>query len=142
MTTNYQPRFTGVGDSTIGVALTTGNTTKDGTAGTTLLYTAPTDGALVTGFMAMPLGTNVASVLRIFLNNGSTNGTAANNCMVAQVSLPATTNSEVAALAPVWVPLPRQFQDVKATYGFYGVVGTTVAAGWMVTPAASKFATA
>src|ERR1043165_3486191 len=99
MAVNHDPRFTGISDFQGSVTITTANTTKNGTGGSPdLIYTAPTDGSLVTGVIAMPLGTNATSVARLFLNNGSTLATATNNLMVAQVSLPATTNSETAAI--------------------------------------------
>ena len=141
MTVNHDPRFTGVADFQGSVTVTAANTTKDGSGGSpALLYTAPADGALVQGVIAQPNGTNVASVARLFLNNGSTLATPANTIMIAQVSLPATTNSEVAAIPTVWIPIPRAFQDVKAGHKLYVTIGTTVAAGWQFAAAASGFA--
>ncbi|MGL5936365.1 MAG: hypothetical protein ACRCZI_12190, partial [Cetobacterium sp.] len=140
MAANNAPRYTGMSDFQGSITVTAANTSKDLTSGTiNLLYTAPTDGALVTGVLAMPLGTNVATVARLFLNNGGATGTADNQVMVHQVSLPATTNSETAALLPVWIPIPRQFQDIKATHRLYVLLGTTVTAGWEFAAAASKF---
>ncbi|WP_230683975.1 hypothetical protein, partial [Streptococcus pneumoniae] len=66
----------------------------------------------------------------------------ANNQMIAQATLPATTNSEVAALLPLWLPIPRQFWDIGETDRLYILLGTAVAAGWSFAAAASKFATA
>jgi hypothetical protein len=122
--------------------VTAANTDKTLVTGAAaLIYTAPTDGALVTGILAMPLGTNVASVARLFLNNGGVLTTASNNAMISQISLPATTNTEVAALTPLWIPIPRLMQDLKATYRLYITIGTAVAAGWQFTAAASRWAT-
>lgn len=42
------------------------------------------------------IGTNTASVARIYANNGSTNGTAANNALIGQIALPATTATNTA----------------------------------------------
>lgn len=140
MAVNHDPRYTGIADFQGSVTVTTANTTKDATSGSpALLYTAPTDGALVSGVIAMPIGSNTASVARLFLNNGSTPNTATNNQMIAQVSLPATTNSEVAAIPTLWIPIPRGFQDMKATHRLYITIGTTVAAGWMFAAASSGF---
>lgn len=140
MAYNTNPRFTGIADFQGSVTVTTANTTKDATSGSpALLYTAPTDGSLVAGVIAQPNGTNTASVARLFLNNGSTPNTATNNIMVAQVSLPATTNSEVAAIPTIWIPIPRAFQDMKATHRLYVTIGTTVAAGWQFAAAGSGF---
>lgn len=139
MATNKQPRFASAGDFQGSVTVTVANTTKDGTGGApALLYTAPADGGLVEGIAAMPLGTNVASVARVFLNNGATLATATNNMMIQQVSLPATTNSETGALLPMWIPIPRPFQDMVAGHRLYVTIGTSVAAGWAFSAAAQK----
>ena len=77
-----------------------------------------------------PRGTNVASVLRVFLNNGASNATAANNVLIAELSLPATTLSEVAALSgnelPLNIPVPPGYR-VTVT------LGTAVTGGYAVT---------
>ena len=60
--------------------LTTANTAKDGTGTVALIFTADaSNGGRVERVRAVPLGTNTASVLRIFINNGSDPTTAANN---------------------------------------------------------------
>lgn len=140
MAANTAPRYSGMSDFQGSITVTAANTSKDLTSGTiNLLYTSPTDGALVDGVLAMPLGTNVATVARVFLNNGGATATADNQAMIAQATLPATTNSEVAALLPIWIPIPRRYQDVKATHRLYVLLGTAVAAGWEFSAAASKF---
>ena len=45
-------------------------------------------------------GTNVASVMRVFINNGSTNATAANNAFWGELPLAATTAANNAAIGP------------------------------------------
>ncbi len=117
--------------------LLTGNTTKDGTSGMSLIFTGDNnEGGMIHSIRCVPLGTNVATVIRIFLNNGSTTGTAANNSMIAQATLPATTNSEVSALPVIEIPLDR---PLPANYDVYAVLGTTVAAGWQVTAFGGKY---
>jgi hypothetical protein len=78
----------------------------------------------------MPLGTNVATVLRLFLNNGATTATASNNSMIDQIGIPATTNTEVAALTPYAFPLTI---PIPAGYRLYVTCATVVAAGFHVT---------
>ena len=120
--------------------LTTANTAKDGTGTVALIFTAdPSNGGRVERIRAMPLGTNTASVLRIFINNGSDPTVAANNTMYAQATLAATTNSEVAALATVELPNALTIADGTAFplvlppgYRLYATLGTTVAAGYAV----------
>lgn len=107
--------------------LLTGNTTRDLTSGTVyLLMTAAADGARLSKITLQPLGTNVATVARIFLNNGGVTTTAANNVMIREVLMPATTSSEAAVLAQ-----NEQLFDlpIKGGYRIYAVIGTTVAAG-------------
>ena len=120
--------------------LTTANTAKDGTGTVALIFTADaSNGGRVERIRAMPLGTNTASVLRIFINNGSDPTVAANNTMYAQATLAATTNSEVAALATVELPNALTIADGTAFplvlppgYRLYATLGTTVAAGYAV----------
>ncbi len=132
-----------------GAVLTTGNTSKDLTTGASaLLYTAGPDGSRLDRVRARSLGTNVATVLRIFLNNGSAPSVAANNLLWAEVSLPATTNSETAAITGGTQELPNTnlIPDstafplvLPAGWRVYATIGTTVAAGWVVTAAGGNF---
>lgn len=134
------PRFTAEADSQWAAAITAANTAKDMASGTVnLIYTAPTGGALVTGVLAMPLGTNVASVARLFLNNGGATTTPANNILIGQLSLPATTNTETGALPALIIPVPKGFQDIAATHRLYVLLGTAVAAGWQFGAMASAW---
>lgn len=117
----------------------TGNTSKDGTSGTLYTlqdggstdYIVPADGAILRQIRFVPLGTNIASVARVFLNNGSATGTAANNRMITNgVTLPATTNSETAGLnSDIVVPFDMKLQ---AGFEIFLTIATTVAAGWAV----------
>ena len=80
--------------------LTTANTAKDGTGTVVTVFTADaTEGGRIEKIKIRAAGTNVATVLRVFLNNGSTNATAANNTLYTESTIAATTLSEVAALA-------------------------------------------
>ena len=64
-----------------------------------------TEGGRIEKIVARAIGTNVATVLRVFVNNGSSNATPANNMLVAEMTLPATTLSEVAAQPAYELPL-------------------------------------
>ena len=65
-----------------------------------LVHTADaTNGSIVYGIIFKAIGTNTASVARIFQNNGSSNGTATNNNFIGELSLPATTTTNTAAVA-------------------------------------------
>lgn len=110
--------------------ITAANTAKDGTGTVSTVLTATTNGTRFYNLVFRTLGTNVASVARIFINNGSTNATATNNSLIGEISLPATTLTEVAEQDEVsWsrsIPL-------KNGYKINVVIATAVAAGWQVT---------
>ncbi|GLS85604.1 hypothetical protein GCM10010873_05770 [Cypionkella aquatica] len=111
-------------------ALTAANTAKDGTGTVATVFTAEaSNGSYLQKLVVRPRGTNVASVLRVFLNNGASNATATNNVLIAELSLPATTLSEVAALSgnelPLNIPVPPGYM-VNLT------LGTAVAGGYAV----------
>lgn len=130
MVANTAPIFTLTPKIGMGGNLTTGTNTYTGTSGTTVLFTAGSNGSYVQKLALEAQGTNVASVIRIFINNGSTSGTAANNTLVQQYSLPATTASATAATQHIEIPLNIQLPNA---YTLIGVLGTTVSAGWTPT---------
>lgn len=128
MAANTAPIFSLTPIVTFLALQTTGNNNYDGTNGAvTAMYTAGSNGSFVRTIMAEAAGTNIATVLRVWINNGSTNGTAANNSLALQFSLPATTASASTATAHIEIPVNIQ---LPASYKLYGVLGTTVAAGW------------
>jgi hypothetical protein len=73
------------------------------------------------------LGTNVATVIRVWINNGSVTTTAANNALYLERTLGATTVSETAELADIILPLNI---SLPAGYRIYATFGTAVAAGF------------
>jgi hypothetical protein len=118
--------------------ITTANTTTDLTSGTSYLaFTADaTNGGYVHKIRFRPLGTNVATVARIWLNNGSSTGTAANNTLIDEITLPATTVSQVAA-QPMY-ELGLNFA-IPAGYKIYVTIGTSVSAGFNATVLGGKY---
>ena len=114
-----------------GAVVATGNTALDGTGTTVLLFTAGANGARVDRVSLMPIGTNTASVFRLFHNNGSTPGTAGNNRLIWECTLPANTLSQTAASNPLPEFIPSTPMVLKAGERLYGSVGTTIAAGIM-----------
>jgi hypothetical protein len=138
MAANTAPIFTltpdlgwGSADGNAGTAgpLLTANTAMDGTGTVLTVFTAGASGSYVQRLIARAVGTNVASVLRVFVNNGSTNATIANNTLIAEVTLPITTASAVSALQPIELPLNFA---LPAGYKLNVALGTTVAAGYRV----------
>lgn len=115
----------------------TANTAKDGTGTVVTVFTADaTNGGRVEKLKVRAAGTNVATVLRVFINNGSTNATAANNTLYTESPIAATTLSEVAALADTEISLQLA---LPAGYKLNITIGTTVAAGLAVTAVGGKY---
>ena len=109
------------------------NTTKDLTAGTIYgpIFTGKAvDGSRLDFIKSRPLGTNVATVIRIWINNGSATTTAANNALYLERTLSATTVIETAELPDIILPLNL---SLPAGYRIYATFGTVVAAGFHLT---------
>ncbi len=107
----------------------TANTTFDLTSGTIYgpVFTAGTNGSRLDFLRLRPLGTNIATVVRVWINNGSATGTAANNALFFERTLPASTVSQVAEQLDIVIPLSIALQS---TYRIYLTFGTAVAAGF------------
>jgi hypothetical protein len=102
-----------------------------------LVFTSDaTNGGFVQRIRLKAIGTNVAAVARIYINNGSTNATATNNVFYGEISLPATTASTTAATVDVDYPLNIA---LPAGYKLYVGLGATVAAGWVVSVIAGAY---
>jgi len=107
----------------------TANTTFDLTSGTIYgpVFTAGTNGSRLDFLRLRPLGTNVATVARVWINNGSATGTAANNALFFERTVAATTVSQTAEQLDIVIPLNISLQT---TYRIYLTFGTAVAAGF------------
>lgn len=143
MTMNTSPAFPltpsiqwGATDGNGGAAggLKTANTAKDGTGTVLTVFdttaASNTNPSRVDYLKVRALGTNVATVLRVFINNGSTNATVANNVLFMERTIAATTLSEVAELADTVIPLDLSLQ---AGFKINVAISTSVSAGLMVT---------
>ena len=119
--------------ATAGTPGLTANTTTDLTAGTIYgpIETAgAVEGSRLDFIKVRALGTNVATVIRIWLNNGSATGTAANNTLYLERTLSATTVSQTAELPDIILPMSI---SLAAGYRVYATFGTAVAAGFHLT---------
>jgi hypothetical protein len=114
----------------VGQTLITANTAKDGTGTVATLYTAGANGSKLNGVQIAYTGTSVATVLRLFVNNGSTNATAGNNSLYQSITVPANTLSETVAANDLNIPLAL---TLPAGYKLMATIGTTVAAALAVT---------
>lgn len=105
-----------------------------------LVYTAnSTEGGIVRGVFFAPLGSNTASVARVYLNNGSVNTTAGNNSYIGGFSLPGTAASNIAAEASFFYPFPNGGIGLNPGFRIFVGLGTTVVGGWRVTPVAGRY---
>lgn len=134
MTANTSPIYTltpdvsANGGTTMGTTLTTATGDYTGVSGNHVLeHTAGANGSYVRKLRFKPIGTNVATVARIYLNNGSTNGTGSNNSFFGEISLPATTATNTAATVEIDYPMEIA---LPASFRIYVGLATTVAAGW------------
>lgn len=125
--------------------LTAANTAKDGTGTVATLFTAGANGARIDQIKVRALGTNVATALRLFINNGSANSTAANNSLIHEATIAATTLSEVAALADNDITITKganvvpPIQFLPAGYKINAAIGTAVAAGLQITVSGADY---
>ena len=141
MPANNQPIFTRLSDVQWTIsAMTVANTTADLTSGTIYLaFTADTtNGGYVQRVRFRTLGTNAnATAARIWVNNGSTTATAANNTLIDEITLPTTTVSQVAAQSNYELPLNFA---LPAGYRVYITVATApTSAGWNATVIGGKY---
>jgi len=143
---NVAPIYSRVGDIQWGAAdgnggtagpLKTANTTRTGTGTVLTVFTADaTNGGYVEKLLVASAGANVPTVMRIFVNNGSTNAVIANNVLRAELSLPTTVASEVAAQSPFVIALNW---ILPPGYKINVTLGTTIAAGVFVSCDGGKY---
>jgi hypothetical protein len=140
MAGNIQPIYSRVGDVQWATsAVTAQNTTTDLTSGGTIyaVFTADsTNGGYIQRIRFRPLGNNVATVARVWINNGSTTGTAANNIQWDDITLASTTANAAASLATSELPLNFA---LPPGYVVYVTLGTAVAAGYHITVVGGKY---
>jgi hypothetical protein len=111
----------------------TANTTTDLTAGTIYgpIETAgAVEGSRLDFIKVRSLGTNVATVIRIWINNGAATTTAANNTLYLERTLAATTVSQNGEQPDIVLPMSI---SLAAGYRVYATFGTAVAAGFHLT---------
>jgi len=78
----------------------------------------------------------VASVARIYINNGSVNTTATNNQFYGEQSLPAVTAINTSATSDIDYPMGFA---IDPGFRIYVGLGTTVAASWIVTGVGGRY---
>lgn len=133
MAANTTPVFPLSGKIGFGKIITA-NTGTDGTGSNVVaIFTAGANGSRVDAINFWHLGTNVATVARLFINNGSSVGTATNNVLWFETTMAANTLSQIAASIPnvsiVGTSSPPLPILLPASYVIYASVGTTIASG-------------
>lgn len=118
---------------------TTAAADYDGTTAThnKIVFTADaTNGGFIQRLRFKAKGTNVATVARVYLNNGATAGTGTNNSFYGEFSLPATT-----AVTNSATPEYDYVMNIALPPGFTIVVGlgATVSAGWVCTAIGGEY---
>lgn len=148
MAANTVPIYSKQGQISWSEVIKTANTAKDGTGTAAIFFTAGADGARVERVRSRAIGTNVATVLRIFINNGSDPEVAANNVLYAEKSIAATSGSETAALLLNEIPdtnivTPLDWSGfplvLPAGYRLMATIGTTIANGLRITAIGSSY---
>lgn len=108
-----------VGFGTIAGANTSADFTT--TTNAALVFTGGAQGSLLreVRIKFAPGANTVATVAKIWLNNGGTTATATNNCLIGEVSVPATTASTTGAqIDLIWTPSTPGL-IIPATYRVY-----------------------
>lgn len=141
MAANIDPIYSKSADVQWIAGVTAANVVTDMTSGTTYLaFTADaTNGGFLQRlrFRASNAANTTASVARVWINNGSTTGTAANNILFDEITLPATTAATSSATAGYELPVNMA---LPAGYKVYITLGTAMATGsWQVTAIGGKY---
>lgn len=102
-----------------------------------LNHTAGANGSYVKKLRFKARGSNVATVARIFLNNGSTPGTGSNNRFFGEIALPATSAS-ANNLTGADIDYPMEIA-IPNGWRVYVGIATAVAGGWDVTAVAGQY---
>lgn len=131
MPANTTPLFALTPKVGVGSIIATANTALDGTGTVATLFTAGSNGARVDYIKIKYTGTSVATLARVFINNGGATTTATNNSLFVEQAITANTISQTAAQS-------NEFNismniSIPAGYRITATIGTTVAAGLIFT---------
>lgn len=127
MSANTLPIFSAVGDIEWTTVQTAANTTYDGTTGTpAIAFSASVSGGFVQRIRFKASGSATATVARIFINNGQSTGSAANNVLFDEITLAATSATQTAATAVYELPLNIA---LPPAYRILTTLGTVQSAG-------------
>ena len=117
-------------------AITAANTAKDGTGTPNFIFGPETEDTYIDRVVFRSAGSSVATVARLFINDGGDNDSGSNNILFAEKTLAATTLDEAAAFADnviqtdLWLP---------AGHRLFVLLGTAVASGYYVTAVSGEY---
>lgn len=118
MAANTAPIFTKIPDIQWGV-VTAVNAAYDGTGTTVVIFTAGSaDGNRIERITFRSLGTNAATVVRLFINNGSSAAVAANNTLFFEIAIASTAGGSAALPEfsyEIPIVLPSGYKIIAAT---------------------------
>lgn len=113
------------------------NIATDGTGAVTTVFTADaTNGGRIEKLKIRSLGTGAATVLRVFINNGSDSTVAANNSLYTEMTIASTAVSQSAALVDNELPLNLA---LPPGYKINVTTGVLVTGGLQVTAVGGKY---
>ena len=137
MTANTNPIYT-ITPNIVFIKCTTADAVQDGTsANDVLVFTAGTNGSFIQRLIFQPISTSGSTTTnaaagRIYLNNGSTPGTASNNTLIKEITLAATAVNVTATTAAFGYEVPLNFQ-MPASYRIYcGVTSFAANTQWQI----------
>ena len=128
MASNTSPIYSGVGQIGFTTVLTAANVTYDATAANgATVFLASISGSFLQRIRFKASGSTTATVARVFLNNASgVTGSAANNVLFDEITLPVTSTTQVAATAVYELPMNIALPSGSAVVV---TLGTAQAAG-------------
>ncbi len=139
MPANIDPIFSRAPDVQWGTVASgaAANTAVDGTGTVYTVWTADaTNGGFLQRLRIKAANISAPTVMRVFLNNGSTNATAANNILFDEVTLPVISASNTAAVQPFEAPMNIA---LPAGYKINVCLGTSVTGIIQVAGIGGKF---
>lgn len=106
MALNTNPIYSGVGDIQWTVVQTAVNASYDATAANAAIaFSASISGSFVQRIRFKASGSTTATAARVFINNGATSASAANNVLFDEITLPLTSATQTAATAVYELPM-------------------------------------
>lgn len=133
MAVNTSPIYSAAGQISWTTVLTSANIAYDANAANAVtLFTAGASGSFVQRVRFKASGSATATVARVFINNGGSSGSAANNVLFDEITLAATTGVQNAATTTYELPMNIA---LPASYQLLVTIGTAQAAngGWYAT---------